>query len=76
MPYVLTRPGGGYLALHGWTKNKAAALEFRTKDDALGHAKTNDMIDVLAEVVVPPTPPGVDPNGATGIFGYRKSANG
>lgn len=76
MPFVLTRPGGGYLALHGWTKNKAAAMEFRTKEDAQDHARTNDMIGALAEVVVPPTPPGMDPNGAAGIFGYGTRARG
>ena len=76
MPYVLTRPGGGYFTLHGWTKNKAAAMEFRTKDDALDHARTNDMTGVLAELVTPSAPPGVDPNGAAAIFGYRKASSG
>lgn len=73
MPYVLTRPGGGYLSLSGWTKNKVGALEFRAKEDALEHARRNDMIGVLAELVVPPAPPGTDPNGAAAIFGYRKT---
>jgi hypothetical protein len=76
MPYVLTRPGGGYLAMHGWTKNKAAALEFRSKEEALEHGRTNDMTGVLAEQVVPPAPPGVDPNGAASIFGYRSAPRG
>lgn len=74
MAHVLTRPGGGYLALHGWTKNKAAAMQFRGKEDALEHARTNDMIGALAELVVEPLPPGVDTNGAASIFGYRQAA--
>lgn len=72
MPYVLTRPGGGYLSLSGWTKNKIGALEFRVKEDALDHARTNGMTDALAELVAPPAPPGTDPNGAVLVFGYRK----
>lgn len=76
MPHVLTKPGGGYLSLYGWTNNKAGAMQFRTKEEALLHAEREKLTGALAELVVEAPPPGVDPNGAAAIFGYRKAAAG
>ena len=76
MPHVLTRPGGGYLSLYGWTNNKAGAMQFRSKQEAQDHVEREKLVGALVEMVPEAPPPGVDPNGAAAIFGYRKAAPG
>lgn len=72
MPHVITRPDGRCLALHGWIASPKGALHFRTKEEAADHATREKLTDTRVQFVPETPPPGVDPNGAAGVFGYRR----
>lgn len=60
MAYVITKPGGGYYSMYGWRGSPASAYQFRSKDEALDHIRTQRLIGALAEQYKPPSPAGVE----------------
>jgi len=60
MPYVITKPGGEYYSMWGWRASQAAAFQFRSKEDALDHVRTQRLIGALVEQYKPPSPAGLE----------------
>ena len=74
--FFIANAAGRAYSLEGWT-SPTRGLHFRTAAEA--HAECDGKAGFEGCTVKPvpaAVPPGMDPNGAAGIFGYRKPANG
>lgn len=74
--FYLKNAAGKAHGLFGWTSPEFG-LQYRTEAEAIAAREANPALQTCTVARVMPRPaPGVDPNGAAGIFGYRKTPSG
>lgn len=60
MPFVVTRPGGGFHSLWGWVAKPGGGFSFSRKEDAEDHIRQNRLIGALVQKHEPASPTGAE----------------